>query len=93
MSANWKTLFNKEILKRGKSYFLQGRAKRPEEGADGYSVNVSGSRDYQVHLYTKWEKGMEYLEDMSCTCPYAASGYKCKHMAAALFRRKRIISE
>ena len=86
MSANWKTLFNKEILKRGKSYFLQGRAKRPEEGADGYSVNVSGSRDYQVHLYTKWEKGMEYLEDMSCTCPYAASGYRCKHMAAALFR-------
>lgn len=86
MSANWKTLFNKEILKRGKSYFLQGRAKRPEEGADGYSVNVSGSRGYQVHLYTKWEKGMEYLEDMSCTCPYAASGYRCKHMAAALFR-------
>ena len=86
MSANWKTLFNKEILKLGKSYFLSGRAGKPEEGSDGYSVTVRGRSNYKVHLYTRWEKGMEYLEDMSCTCHYAVSGYRCKHMAAALFR-------
>ena len=80
--GNWTTLFTRTILSRGKSYYQSGKAKKLIEEYDGYSLTVRGSRNYKVHIGTDYD---DYIESLSCTCPYAADGQYCKHMAAALY--------
>jgi SNF2 family DNA or RNA helicase len=83
----WRSLFTQTMLTRGKEYYRAGKAKKlswesdPEKrGGDIYEATVRGSRNY--HVVIKASAGV--IREMSCTCPYAADGSRCKHEAAVL---------
>ena len=88
--GNWTALFSRTILSRGKSYYQSGKAKKLIEENDGFSLTVRGSRNYTVHIGTDY---FGDLESLSCTCPYAAEGEYCKHMAAALYYLENYFGE
>jgi uncharacterized Zn finger protein len=68
------------ILKRGLSYFKNGRVSAPEEVApDEHESIVNGTEDYTVSF--KLKNGT--LSDVACTCPYESA--VCKHIAAVCF--------
>ena len=77
----WKEQFSKIILNRGETYFLQKRVKNLTEKNGSYTAYVVGERGYSVYIGIRDEK----ITRMSCNCPYAGGGNKCKHMAAVLF--------
>ena len=84
--SDWKEIFSSSILAKGREYFMSGKAKRLQEGDDGFSATVRGSRNYYVSIRTRWGKEEEeWITGMSCTCPYAREGNICKHMAAVLY--------
>ena len=84
--SDWKVLFSQTMLTRGRSYFRTGKAKKLQEDDEGgYSAVVRGSRNYKVQIRTRWDEGAEWIDAMSCTCPYARDGSRCKHMAAVLY--------
>ena len=78
---NWKNLFSKTILDRGRKYYNWGAVDdiRIENGQ--CDAIVTGSKKYQVSV---WKKA-NYQLGMSCTCPYAKDGGRCKHMAAVCY--------
>lgn len=78
----WKDLFRTHILERGKIYYYEGAVTQLEKTDDGYSAIVEGSEDYEVEIATDGQRVM----DMFCSCPYAAEGNYCKHMAAVLYQ-------
>ena len=78
---DWKNLFPKTILSRGKAYQEAGKVKKIQPTKDGFQITVRGTKTYQVHLRTEGET----LRDLNCTCPYAQDGRFCKHMAAACY--------
>ena len=68
------------ILKRGLSYFKNGRVQEPAEIRPGeYEAIVEGSVDYTVRLTIK--KGI--ITGFVCDCPYDM-GPVCKHVAAVI---------
>ena len=78
---DWQKRFNKEILERGKHYYLQKKVYGLSSKRGIYTANVLGTTLY--HVETKIENGnVTYI---MCTCPHAIKGYYCKHMAAVLF--------
>ncbi len=78
----WETLFASGILARGKKYFGEGRVRDLTEVGDGiFSAYVDGTGIYSVTIREK----DRFSYDMSCSCPHAASGARCKHMAAVLY--------
>ena len=69
------------ILKRGLTYFRNGKVHEPEEGASGeYEAVVEGTEPYTVRLVIQQGVVVEHV----CSCPYDA-GPVCKHVAAVLF--------
>ena len=48
---------------------------------DGIRADVIGTEDYEVEISLNNGK----VIDMYCSCPYAADGRNCKHMAAVLY--------
>ncbi len=75
-------MFRTHILERGKIYYYEGAVTQLEKTDDGYSAIVEGSEDYEVEIVTDGQRIM----DMFCSCPYAAEGNYCKHMAAVLYQ-------
>lgn len=69
------------ILRRGLSYFRNGKVQEPEEIAPGeYEAVVTGTEDYNVRLVITNGVVVEHI----CNCPYDL-GPVCKHVAAMLF--------
>lgn len=81
----WTSLFTRNILKRGRDYFYRGKVANLKigefSGQTQYSANVQGSRKYAVSVVVRGNK----VTFMNCSCPYAADGSHCKHMASVLF--------
>ncbi len=75
---DWKSYFTSPILRRGIGYQKSGLVKNVEQIDGKYYADVVGSETYQVSIW----KAANYRLGMSCTCPYAQDGNKCKHMAA-----------
>lgn len=75
---NWTSYFSTAILERGKKYYKRGLVQNVEKLGEKYTAEVIGSVPYQVAV---WKKAGHQL-GMSCDCPYAMEGKKCKHMAA-----------
>ena len=77
MDRSWKKLFEQKIRSRGKKYsfFCVSDYSNDE---NGYQATVRGSEDYKVAITADYQ-------NMSCTCPYAKDGKRCKHMAAVLY--------
>lgn len=77
----WKKQFNNIILNRGESYFIQGKVKNLTEKNGSFTAYVTGERGYSVYIGIRDNA----ITRMSCSCPFAGGGNKCKHMAAVLF--------
>ena len=78
----WKDLFRTHILERGLKYYEEGYVASLEQTLTGYMAVVEGTDDYYVEIEIRDDQ----VYDMTCTCPYAADGNYCKHMAAVLYK-------
>lgn len=78
---NWQKLFASHILERGYDYYCDGAVENIEIGRDDLRADVVGTEDYEVEISLNDGK----VTDMYCSCPYAAGGNNCKHMAAVLY--------
>ena len=78
---NWQKLFASHILERGYDYYCDGAVENIEIGHDDIRADVVGTEDYEVEISLNDGK----VTDMYCSCPYAAGGNNCKHMAAVLY--------
>lgn len=80
LDHSWITLFKTHILDRGAGYAANGAVENLKIADDCISADVVGSAKYSVQISLKNNRPVA----MSCTCPYAAEGKNCKHMAAVL---------
>lgn len=78
---SWKDLFRTHILERGLNYYEEGYVTSLEQNLTGYTAVVVGTENYDVEIEILDNR----VYDMTCTCPYAAEGNYCKHMAAVLY--------
>lgn len=78
---DWKKLFDDHILERGYDYYSENAIENFTFSANTIWAEVSGTEDYEVEI--SFEDGE--ISEMYCSCPYAAQGWNCKHMAAVLF--------
>ena len=81
LQDGWQALFAPHILLRGKDYWRQGRVETLQCTPEYVRAAVCGSEDYEVEIFLENGAVMEQY----CSCPYAADGTACKHMAAVLF--------
>ena len=81
---SWQDYFSAIIIERGYDYYANDCVLSIRKTEDGYDGIVSGTEDYLVHIHT-FDINDEAGFAMDCTCPYAADGEHCKHMAAMLF--------
>ena len=80
----WEHLFREIILERGYEYYLEGAVVNEHISKNSISATVSGNDDYDVEIIFNNDK----IIGMYCSCPYAADGHNCKHMAAVLYTFK-----
>lgn len=78
---SWEHLFRPAILKRGRAYFEEGCVDVIWQEGSAIEAEVTGSEVYHVSL----QLHDDCLETWSCTCPYAADGTPCKHLAAVCY--------
>lgn len=76
----WKSLFKENIIRGGQEYVNSNSVHNVIASSDEITGDVSGIDDFHVRIKTV----SDALEDVSCSCPLAQSGSKCKHMAAVL---------
>jgi len=79
---DWKRLFGSAILERGRRYYQAGCVNHLEKDGNRFVATVKGTRSYKVSITIKNDQ----VSRMSCTCPHAADGNWCKHMAAVLYQ-------
>ena len=77
----WEYLFEPHILKRGWRYANEGAVEHITRKDSQIEAVVAGSEYYKVVL----EYNGPQISSAYCSCPYAAKGYYCKHMAAVLY--------
>ncbi|WP_165005152.1 MULTISPECIES: SWIM zinc finger family protein [unclassified Enterococcus] len=77
---NWQGLFLTPILERGLDYYINGHVHHLRYTNQKITASVEGNETYEVEI-----DPLDPSNYMSCTCPYSAEGYYCKHMAAVLF--------
>lgn len=81
IEPSWLNLFSMSILRRGKTYYNDGRVIINARNAGSVSGLVLGTERYTVQIsYTNGK-----VSNMYCSCPYSRSGEHCKHEAALLF--------
>ncbi len=78
---NWEDLFENRILSRGIRYCRDGKVANLTISDKKVTALVKGTSTYSVEIDLVDGAPVE----MYCTCPYAASGEKCKHMAAVMY--------
>ena len=77
----WEDYFEPHILERGWRYARSGAVQHIIRKKDEIEAVVEGSEYYKV----KMNYDGHYVLDAYCSCPYAADGNYCKHMAAVLY--------
>ena len=80
-SYDWGQLFPEHILDRGRDYGENGQVDLLSCVEGLLKARVYGTDVYDVRIRLHGNE----VDEMSCTCPYAAKGLNCKHMAAVLF--------
>lgn len=83
----WKDKFMPHILERGYNYYNQGQVENFYASNDLIEAAVLGSEYYDVDIDLEDKK----IIKMFCSCPHAADGNNCKHMAAVLFEYDKIV--
>ena len=88
MKISWYgTGLNATLKDRGLSYYRHNQVhvdsiEVTEEAKVRFQAHVVGTSTYQTSVDIS-ETGM--VSNMSCSCPYAAGGNSCKHIAALLY--------
>ena len=77
----WEEYFEPHILRRGSTYERDGAVQSVRKQGEYIEAIVEGSEYYRVRI--KYDG--HTLSDAYCSCPYAAGGNYCKHMAAVLY--------
>ena len=77
----WEKDFEPHILERGWQYARSGAVQYITRKQDVIEAVVEGSEYYKVKI----NYDGHYVRDAYCSCPYAADGNYCKHMAAVLY--------
>ena len=77
----WQHLFSTAILQRGREYYKKNKVRSLIQDGDLYYASVEGTEEYEVQIRIQGDR----LNFMSCECPYAQDGNRCKHMAATLY--------
>ena len=77
----WERLFRSHILKRGYDYYTDDKVRINNIDEHRIEACVEGSEAYDVEIDIEECN----IIGMECTCPYAAGGNNCKHMAAVLY--------
>ncbi len=85
MHMNWGTIFGKTVLDRGRVYYDAGKVKNLRYENGSYLAMVRGSLPYRVEIRVEGNT----IRSMSCSCPRAEAGHRCKHMAATLIAIER----
>lgn len=78
---SWQDKFENRILHRGLLYLREGKVMDLVISDNKVTALVKGTSNYSVEI--DFDNG-EPVE-MYCTCPYAAGGERCKHMAAVMY--------
>ena len=79
---NWENNFESHILDRGWQYMQAGAVSYLIKRDNEIDALVQGSECYNVHIRYDGHA----VSDAYCSCPYAAKGYWCKHIAAVLYK-------
>lgn len=77
----WTDRFDGPIIGRGRTLVKEGAVVGLHRSLPGWRAMVVGTELYSVSVQI--EKGQ--AAGTGCTCPYAAHGENCKHMAAVFF--------
>lgn len=78
---DWKTQFRDYILERGRKYYQNNRVSGLSYKDGLYRARVLGEVPYNVEVKVKDDQ----ISYMKCSCPHAAAGNRCKHMAAMMY--------
>lgn len=70
-------------------YHVDGYVADFEYSNNGITATVNGSDTYHVEITLDEEDVLH----MYCSCPHAAGGNNCKHMAAVLFKFEEMLAE
>lgn len=86
---NWKKLFPTRILDRGTKYFYQGNVKSFAFDKDNehFTAIVDGASPLSYRVRGRLSLQGKASE-LSCSCPWASKGHRCKHEVAALIMAK-----
>ncbi len=77
----WERQFSPHILFRGMNYAREGNVRQVSIDDGEITAFVSGSEEYEVEISVS---GSDIVSAV-CSCPYAADGNMCKHMAAVMY--------
>ena len=77
----WQHLFSTSILQQGREYYKKNKVRSLIQDGDLYYASVEGTEEYEVQIRIQGNA----VDFMSCECPYAQDGNRCKHMAATLY--------
>lgn len=81
MVYEWERRFQSHILSRGWNYAADGAVSGLNKNGDTVTAVVEGTEYYRVEIgYIG-----SMVSEAYCSCPYAADGNWCKHMAAVLY--------
>ena len=79
--VNWKRRFQALVLERGNRYYKENRIQNFRYEDEEYRARIIGSASYNVEIKIKNDD----LVFARCSCPHAAKGNYCKHMAALMY--------
>ena len=77
----WQHLFSSSVLQRGREYYKKNKVRSLIQDGEHYYASVEGTEEYEVQVRVQGDQ----VTEMSCDCPYAQEGNRCKHMAATLY--------
>ena len=78
----WETLFLPWILERGRDYADQGKVSDIRKYPGKVCARIMGQDSYDISItYNE----IKEIQNIQCTCPYAAGANYCKHSAALLY--------
>lgn len=83
---NWQNLFPVRILERGTQYFYQGKVHNFEFDKDNehFTAIVDGANPLSYRVNGRLRLSTGKASEISCSCPWAHKGHRCKHEVAAL---------
>ncbi|MCR5295729.1 MAG: DEAD/DEAH box helicase [Lachnospiraceae bacterium] len=80
---SWHRLFTSAVINRGYSYFRDGRVLSVSASGSIFLGQILGSHRQTYRIIADLSDPESPI--LSCTCPHAAQGARCKHMAALLY--------